>query len=225
MNHRLYPLLGIALAALVAGCKGNTGLKDAPPDVKFIGVASARIEYKISVAGKVMGHMTSLYANYGTYTSTHIVIDAGAAGNASPQEQLIIQDDTVMISIDLKAKKGVSATDAISGLRAIAKQIPNPENRPVKELLELHNGARSSGTATVAGKECTVYETPNGATVAYWKGLMLRLEMPMGGVKQVIQATSLDTDISLSHADFEPPDDVTVTPQSSDLPPGHPPMP
>ncbi len=74
-------------------------------------------------------------------------------------------------------------------------------------------GAKIIGKETVLGKECEVWQTGGqmGATLWLWNGLMLRTVTKLGNTEMRIEATSIDTKVNFSDADFYPPEGYEVS--------------
>ena len=228
MKRTALPLLAAAFVAFafIAGCGNNSGLKDTPPEVKLYGVESARVEYAYS--GDAKGTKKIAIANFGMYESDNDDFTLSMNGQSNVVKTLSIRCDTMNYTIDLSKNTGMSAAFSLQELKTATEKYTAEQKENVNaELIQQMMGGKKVGKETILGKECDIFELPGGGKISLWKGIVLKQDMPMGGMKFGLVATKIEEDVDFTIADFTPPKDVKIeAPGASNpgMPPGHPPV-
>lgn len=75
------------------------------------------------------------------------------------------------------------------------------------------SGFEKKGTETIAGKECTLWENPDGIKLWGWKNLTLQIDMNVMGMSIKYETVSLDLDTDIPADVFQLPEGKTVEDQ------------
>jgi hypothetical protein len=221
-NSAIAVFAALALIAGLSGCSKNSGLKDAPPEVKLYGVESARIEYEYT--GDVTGKKTVTIANFGMYETQTDEFTMKTGATPTDVKSQTIRVDTLNYTIDLKTKTGQKAPFSFAQLKEMTKSFTAEQKENLNaELIQSMMGGKKAGTEEILGKKCDIFDLQGGGKIWMWKGLVMKQEMPMGQMKLALIAKKIETDISLSIADFTPGTDIKISePSPMGMPPGHP---
>jgi len=224
------PLLAVVLlaAALLISCTSNDHdleLKDTPPEVKLYSLKHALIEYEYS--GGAEGNKTHVIANYGMYQRMEDKMLYTLDGKSRDVHQLEIIADTLQYSINLLENTGTRRPFDRSVLSQYVMEYSPEELQNFQESYIIRAGGRKTGTETILGKECTVFDLHvNGITVSLWNSLTMRSTIRMGDGEIVMTAVKLNEDVDPKPDMFVPPKNIKISePQIiSRFPDGHPPV-
>ena len=181
---------------------------------KKYGVESGKIDYKIAGSGNIMGVTTKtvgkkrvLFDAYGAreLNEENQVQKTTIGGNAKVDKshKLTYMQGAMIYTVDLKAKRimrmqnpGFAMMGAMGG-----KDVMETGEAMMKKI-----GGKKVGTDKVLGYTCDVWEIMGSVKQCMYKGLPLKVESNVMGIKNVEIATKAEFDISLSKDDFELPD-------------------
>jgi hypothetical protein len=238
MNIR-YLAMGVALAALLSACgqkQGSTASTPAAPAETSQAAAPAaqqptekspapaaqasvptpaqfesktgRVEFTLS--GMQTGAETMTWDDYGARTVTETKTTT-SFGNLPPRshERRVIRTGDSMIVVDLDAKTAMKMDHIIEQAKAFTG---SQDMRVFSQQMMAQMGASKTGSDSVVGKSCDVWTmTQMGMTVCVWKGLALKTDGNMMGVKISKLATKIDENVSVDPALFEIPSGFATT--------------
>ena len=227
MKRTALPLFAVALVAFafLAGCGKDTGLKETAPEVKLYSIPNARITYTYS--GDAKGTKVISFANYGMYESDSDDFSFAMNGQNTPIKTLTLRCDTVNYTVDLTKKVAQKSPFDWKGLKELtASFTPEQKDNVGGEMIQRMMGGKKAGKETILGKECEAYELPGGGKICMWKGIVMKQDMPMGGIKFTLVATKFEEDVDLAIADFTPAQDIKIEEPTAapGMPSGHPPV-
>ncbi len=181
---------------------------------KKYGVESGKIDYKITGSGSIAGVTTK------TVGKKRILFDAygarelneenqvqktiiGGNANIDKSHKLTYMKGAMIYTVDLEAKRimrmqnpGFAMMSAMGG-----KDVMQTGEAMMKKM-----GGKKVGTDKVLGYTCDVWEIMGSVKQCMYKGLPLKVESNVMGIKNVEVATKAEFDISLSNDDFKLPD-------------------
>ena len=201
----------IFLFATLVSCNGNS-----QNTLKRYNVKSGIVDYETIITGKVMGSKISgsgvehlYFKNWGALelketqssqtttikmfgkeqiekTSTHIInkLDNGESYLADLDKKIITVGRDPMM--DLMKESNTNASDA------------------GKDMLE-SMGGKKVGIESILGHSCEVWDVM-GAKQWIYKGVMLKMEVTVLGIKTVTEATIAEFDVSVADSNFKLPD-------------------
>ncbi len=201
----------IFLFATLLSCNGNS-----QNTLKRYNVKSGIVDYETTITGKVMGSKISgsgiehlYFKNWGALelketqssqttimkffgkekiekTSTHIInkLDNGESYLADLDKKTITVGRDPMM--DLMKQSNTNASDA--------------GNNMLESM-----GGKKVGTESVLGHSCEIWDVM-GAKQSIYKGVMLKMEITVLGIKTVTEATSAKFDVSVADTNFKLPD-------------------
>jgi len=182
--------------------------------LKMYGVESGKIDYTISGSGNIMGVTTKtagkkrvIFDKFGARSLTEenriqkTVI--GGKSNVDKSHNLDYLDGAMLYSVDLEQKR-------ITRMKNPALMMMNAmggENSAMEmgEMMLKQMGGKKTGTGKVLGYTCDVWEAM-GTKQCIYKGIPLKVESDVMGIKNTEVATKAEFDISLSDDDFKLPD-------------------
>ena len=182
--------------------------------LKMYGVESGKIDYTISGSGNVMGVTTKtagkkrvIFDKFGARSLTEenriqkTVI--GEQSNVDKSHNLDYLDGAMIYSVDLEQKR-------ITRMKNPALMMMNAmggENSAMEmgEMMLKKMGGKKTGTDKVLGYTCDVWEAM-GTKQCIYKGIPLKVESNVMGIKNSEVATKAEFEISLSDDDFKLPD-------------------
>ena len=201
----------LSLAVALISCSGNS-----QNQLKRYEVKSGIVKYTSTISGKMLGSKIAgsgtenlYFKNWGSLelkesaseqtttvkffgkekienTSTHVInkLDNGESYLANFDTKIItVSRDPMM---DMMKQSNTNATEA------------------GKNMLE-SMGGKIVGTESVLGHSCEVWDIM-GAKQWLYKGVMLKMEVTVLGIKTITQATSAKFDVSVADSNFELPD-------------------
>jgi hypothetical protein len=182
--------------------------------LKMYGMESGKIDYTISGSGNIMGVTTKtagkkrvIFDKFGARSLTEenriqkTVI--GEKSNVDKSHNLDYLDGAMLYSVDLEQKR-------ITRMKNPALMMMNAmggENSAMEmgEMMLKQMGGKKTGTDKVLGYTCDVWEAM-GTKQCIYKGIPLKVESDVMGIKNTEVATKAEFDISLSDDDFKLPD-------------------
>jgi len=183
--------------------------------MKRYDVKSGKIEYSIKESGDIMGMVKIkgvgkkqlLFDNYGIkdLTEENKVKKETTGGQTKRTKEHTIQymNDGIMYRVDFKKKTIVRMENPAMGMNAMlggGKNIGQTGEAMMKSM-----GGKKVGTDKVLGYSCDVWDLM-GVKQCIYKGIPLRIESNIMGLKSLEVATKAEFDISLNEDDFKLPD-------------------
>ena len=181
---------------------------------KMYGVESGKIDYTISGSGNMMGVQTKvagkkriLFKAYGakSLTEENQVRKTVMGGNSNIQKShtLTYLDGAILYSADMEEKRITrmqNPTIAMMGALGGGKSPMKIGEAMLKKM-----GGKKIGTDKVLGYTCDVWEAM-GTKQCIYKGIPLKIESNVMGLKNTEVATKAEFDISIPDKDFKLPD-------------------
>ena len=182
--------------------------------VKLYDVKSGKIEYSIKGSGNIMGQKMQ------TVGKKRVIFDDYGAKNLTEEnkieKQVIMGQKQInkthtltylkggmMYQADFNKKRIIRMENmgmAMAGMMAGNKNMKQAGEKMMKQM-----GGKKTGTDKVLGYTCDVWELM-GTKQCLYKGIPLRIESNMMGIKNTEVATKAVFDISLSKDEFKLPD-------------------
>jgi len=201
----------ISLAAVI----GSSILFAGADMMKRYDVKSGKIEYSIKESGNIMGMVKIkgvgkkrlVFDNYGVkdLTEENKVKKETTAGQTKVTKEHTIQymNDGIMYRVDFNRKNIVRMENPAMGMNAMlgsGKNIGQTGEAMMKSM-----GGKKVGTDKVLGYSCDVWDIM-GVKQCIYKGIPLRIESNIMGLKSLEIATKAEFDISLNKDDFKLPE-------------------
>ena len=201
----------LSLVVALVSCNGNS-----QNQLKRYSVKSGNVAYKTTISGKIMGGTITgngteklYFKNWGatelkeeeSTQTTHIKFFGKEKTNSTSKHSMNKLDNGESYSVDFDNKTITAGSDMAMNLM---KQSNTDADEAGKSMLEFMGG-KKIGDETYQGYNCEVWEIMNGKQWIY-KGVMLKMEMTVLGVKTVTEATSAKFDVSVPDANFKLPD-------------------
>ena len=182
--------------------------------MKLYDVKSGKVEYEIKGGGEIMGSKMQ------TVGKKRVIFDAYGAKNLTEENKIDKQNimgqnkitkthtmtymkSGMMYTADFKHRRIMRMENmgmAMAGLMGGGQNMKQTGEAMLKKM-----GGKKTGTDKVLGYSCDVWELM-GTKQCIYKGLPLRVETDMMGMKNSEIATKAEFDISLSKDDFKLPD-------------------
>ncbi|MBI9034731.1 MAG: hypothetical protein JEZ03_09705 [Bacteroidales bacterium] len=205
----------LPLLLVMISCNGS---ENQTPDLKRYEVKSGIVKYVTTISGKVMGSTISgngtedlYFKNWGAVELKEVRSSETNQINVFGQKKTETKevhsmnklDDGESYYVDFDNKQIIAGRDMAMDM--IKMFDPNADAGAVgKNMLE-GLGGKKVGTESILGFSCELWEIPGGKQWLY-KGVVLKMEMTVMGIKTVTQAQSADFDISVADRYFSLPD-------------------
>ena len=163
---------------------------------------SVIIEYKIE--GKTNGTKTVYIEDYGYKEATYSKTATKMLGMKTEENTVDIIIGEKFYNIDLKTGQAHAAVSPIADYLATQGDDWEEVGRNILEQL----GYEKIGNESVNGKNCEVWEGMNKVWI--WKGLLLKSETKMMGMRFTEISTDIKVNASIPADKFEIPDDIEV---------------
>ncbi|GEM_PF-782369 len=201
----------ISLAVVV----GSSLLFAGTDMMKKYDVKSGKVEYSIKESGNIMGMVKIkgvgkkrlVFDNYGVkdLTEENKVKKETTGGQTKITKTHTIQymNDGIMYRVDFKRKNIVRMENPAMGMNAMfggGKNIGQTGEAMMKSM-----GGKKVGTDKVLGYSCEVWDIM-GVKQCIYKGIPLRIESNIMGLKSLEVATKAEFNIPLSEDDFKLPE-------------------
>ncbi len=193
--------LPVLLLMLVSGLQVNAQNEQT---TKRYHVPSAKIEYQVT-SPEGQGSVVLFFDHYGMRESKHETLQKRGK---TVKDQLTILNNGKAYSINLLDNSGQDMSEATG----MAMQMGGKDMSATgKKMLEAMGG-KQVGTQHFLGKNCEKWEvnTMGKTTILIWQGIPLKTETSVMGMTSSEEATSVQTGLSFSNADFEPPAGVKI---------------
>jgi hypothetical protein len=199
----------ISLIALLACSVSYANSKMKKYDIK-----SAKIEYSINSSGSILGMKTQevgkkrvIFDDYGIKElreESKVKKMSGLGQNKiDKSHKLIYMNNLIIYKVDFKDKNIIRIKN--EGVAAMASLLGGDKNlmQTGEEMLK-KMGGKKIGSDKVAGYKCDVWDL-KGVKQCIYKGVTLRIESEMMGIKSTEVATKAEFGLSLSKDDFKLP--------------------
>ena len=180
----------------------------AQDNMKRYHVESGKVTYQILSPGG-SGTKTLIFDRYGQRESVHETVQKNGK---TVKDQLTLLNNGKAYTVDLLHNTGMD----ISGRTGMAMGMAaaggdNDMAATGKKMLE-SMGGKMVGHQNFLGKDCEKWEmnTMGKTSLFIWKGLTLKTETSVMGIKTSETATSVQTGISFADVDFQPPAGVKM---------------
>ena len=201
----------LSFLVVLASCSGNSQNK-----LKRYEVKSGIVKYTSTISGKVIGSKIA-----GSGTENLYFKDWGAL-----ELKETTSEQTTTMKFFGKEKVETTSTHVINKLDNGESYLANFDTKiitvsrdPMMDMMKQSNtnateagknmlesmGGKIVGTESVLGHSCEVWDVM-GAKQWLYKGVMLKMEVTLLGVKTITQATSAKFDVSVADANFKLPD-------------------
>lgn len=165
-------------------------------------VKSAIIKYKSLVMGFDAQQIT-YFDNYGEKEANESIMKVMGFSTTT----LTIYGDNCVYTVDLKKRTATKSSmdDKPYGI----------DYERLTEQMQRDWKIKNEGTETVLGKNCIKYSYTNenlsmNGFAWVWKGISLKSEFNIGGVKTFMEAESVEENVSVPSEKFEIPGDVSI---------------
>ncbi len=202
-------ILKLSLAVVLA----SSALVASGSQIKMYDVKSGKIEYKIKGSGEIMGQKLQ------SIGKKRVIFDAYGAKKLTEENK--IEKQTIMgekkvtkthtmtymkegmvYQVDFKAKRIMRMANMSSSMGAL---FGGQNMKQIGEEMIKKMGGKKTGTDSVLGYTCNVWELM-GTKQCIYKGITLKVESNMMGIKNIEVATKVEFDMRLSTDDFTLPD-------------------
>jgi len=201
----------LSFLVVLASCSGNSQNK-----LKRYEVKSGIVKYTSTISGKVIGSKIA-----GSGTENLYFKDWGAL-----ELKETTSEQTTTMKFFGKEKVETTSTHVINKLDNGESYLANFDTKiitvsrdPMMDMMKQSNtnateagknmlesmGGKIVGTESVLGHSCEVWDVM-GAKQWLYKGVMLKMEVTLLGIKTITQATSAKFDVSVADANFKLPD-------------------
>jgi len=204
---------------------GSSILLAGGSQMKLYDVKSGKIDYEIRGSGKIMGQTMQ------TIGKKRVIFDEYGAKNLTEEnkieKQVIMGQKQInkmhtltylkggmMYQADFRKRRIIRMENM--GMAMAGMMSGNQNMKQTGEKMMKQMGGKKRGTDKVLGYTCDVWELM-GTKQCLYKGIPLRIESNMMGIKNTEVATKAVFDISLSKDDFKLPDFPVYDMQGSKL--------
>jgi len=210
-------LVKISLSIVLFG----TILTAGTSEIKLYDIKSGKIEYSMKGSGKIMGQTMQ------SIGKKRVIFDRYGALNLTEEnkveKQVIMGQKQINKMHTLTYLKDGMVYQADFRKRRIIRMenmgmamLGNKNMKQSGEKMMKQMGGKKTGTDKVLGYTCDIWELM-GTKQCLYKGIPLRIESSMMGIKNIEVATKAEFDISLSKDDFKLPDFPVYNMQGSQL--------
>ncbi len=174
-------------------------------DFKRYDFKSGKVEYKLSGATK--GTQTMFFDNYGMKEAKFADMSIEMMGMKQKKNTLTILDGKDTYVVDWEKGSAVKMKTPLYSMFPKGTDLKN-----VGETMMQNMGAEKTGTGTVLGKKCDVWEIKKAGTKLWvWDSIPLKVEVKMMGIEMNQVATSVETDVKIPASKFEIPKSIKIT--------------
>ena len=204
-------ILKVSMAVLV----GSSMLYAGSDMMKKFEVKSGKIDYEIKGSGNIMGMVQIktvgkkrvIFDDYGVkdLTEESKVTKETTMGESKVKKEhtLKYMNGGIIYSVDFKQKKILRMKNPAMGMMAMMGGGKNMQETGESMMKKM--GGKKVGTDTVLGYSCDKWEVM-GSKQCMYKGIPLKIEIDVMGMKSVETATKVEFDVSLNNDDFKLPD-------------------
>jgi len=183
-------------------------------ETKRYEIKSAKIEYSLKTSGDIMGGLAKvkgigkkrlIFDNYGMreLTEENKVTKTTTMGQTKVDKNhtLKYMNGAVLYSTNFEKKKIIRLQNPMSRMGGL---FGGDVSKKGQEMLE-KMGGKKIGTDKVAGVKCDIWDL-SGIKQCLYKGIPLKVESNIMGIKSVEIATKAEFDLDLKDDDFKLPD-------------------
>jgi len=201
----------LSLFVLLISCNGNSQNK-----LKRYHVKSGIIKYKTTILGKVLGSKITGSGSESLYFKDYGAIELKEEQSTKITKMKFFGREKVKTDkahTITKLDNGESyvadfKTKTITANRDLGMDMMKQSNTDAgeagKSMLEAMGGEKI-GNESVLGYNCELWKVPGGKQWIY-KGVMLKIDMEVLGIKTVTEATSAKFNVSVANSNFKLPD-------------------
>lgn len=195
--------------------------EDFDEKMKRYEIKSGIIEYKTSTQGNVMGFKvegsgskTVVFKDWGTVEVVEEKKTENNMGQESETHNMSKFDNGMTYTVNFESKKIFKSDQKgmLSGLSAGNENMAETG----KEMLE-SMGGKKIGEEKIQSYKCEIWEVM-GQKIWLYKGLTLRMEVDVMGIKTLEEATKIEFNTSISSGQLELPDFPVVETESLGMP-------
>lgn len=203
-------IIKVSIVALV----GSSMLVAGTNEMKLYDVKSGKVEYEIRGSGEIMGSKMQ------TVGKKRVIFNAYGAQNLTEENKIEKQTimgqkkttkthtmtfmkESMIYHVNFKSKRITrmeNVAAAMGGLMGGGKNMKQTGEEMMKKM-----GGKKTGTDKVLGYTCDMWNVM-GTSQCMYKGIPLRVESNVMGLKNTEVATKAEFDLSLSKDDFNLPD-------------------
>ena len=166
---------------------------------------SGKVEYALSGAAK--GTQTMFFDNYGMKEAKFADMTIVMMGMKQKKNTLTIIDGKDTYVINWESGTAVKMKTPLYNMFPKGTDLKNAGEKLMRNM-----GAEKTGTGTVLGKECNIWEIKKAGTKLWiWKSIPLKVEVKMMGIEMNQEATSVETDVNVPAGKFEIPKNIKIT--------------
>ena len=182
--------------------------------MKKYDIKSAKIEYSIKSSGSMLGMTTKevgkkrvIFDDYGVKElkeESRVKKMSGLGQNKiDKSHSLNYMNNLIIYNVDFKKKKIMRMQNQGAAMASMFGGGKNLKQTGEEMLIKM--GGKKIGSDKVAGYKCDVWDLM-GTKQCIYKGVTLRVESEIMGIKSTEVATKAEFDLSLSRDDFKLPD-------------------
>ena len=200
----------VSVAVLVS----SSTLLAGASQMKLYDVKSGKVEYKSKGDGEILGQKILTVGKkrviFDAYGATKLTEESkidqhnfSGQKKVTKSHMMILTKGSILYEADLEQKRIYRMANpafAMKGAMGDGQNMKQTGEEMMKKM-----GGKKTGTDKVLGYSCDVWET-KGTKQCIYKGIPLRVETDMMGVKNSEIATKAEFDISLSKDDFKLPE-------------------
>lgn len=193
---------------------GSSMLIAGANQMKLYDVKNGKIEYEIKGSGEIMGQRMQ------TIGKKRVIFDDNGVKNLTEENKIDKQTimgqtkttkthtmtymkESMVYHVDFKSKRIMRMANMAAAMGALMGGGKNMKQTGEEMMKKM--GGKKTGTDKVLGYTCDVWELM-GTKQCIYKGIPLKVETNMMGIKNTEIATKATFDISLSKDDFKMPD-------------------
>lgn len=174
----------------------------ADQEFKRYGIKSGVIEYELT--GAQSGKEVVYFDDWGFREAKYTETELSFGGFSQKINSLTIMEGNMIYNIDLSTNTGTKIENSMF------EGLEGEDMEQIGEKMMEQMGGEKTGTETVLGKECDLWEIKQmGSKTWVWKSIPLKTEVNMG-MQMNIVATSISEE-SVSAEKFKIPEGVTFT--------------
>jgi hypothetical protein len=207
----------LPLLMIMTSCHGSGHKNSDNQEIKRYEVKSGIVKYVITISGNVMGSKIDgsgteslFFKDWGamelkdnqTSETTEVSLFGHKNTETTQTHTMYKLDDGISFSVDFDNKQIIVGRDMAMDM--IKMMDPNADAGAVgKNMLE-SMGGEIIGSESILGYTCDLWKVPGGKQWIY-KGVVLKSEIKVSGIKTVTLAQSADFNVNVADKHFELP--------------------
>lgn len=206
-NRRIFPSILVTLALVHQSPAQKNASQLEKEGYKRYAIASAVVEY--ALRGVQSGKEIVRFDRWGLRESNATRTEVTAGGMTVPSNVETLMDGEFTYAINRQANTATRTHNTL--LTEIAQTHKTKDLEEIGEKTLKAMGAKKTGTATFLGKKCDVWEVKNlGTKLWVYKGLTLKSETNMSGMKIIREATKFEENAKVAETDLSIPATMKV---------------